>query len=292
MSPRSSSTTLRLSQAKETASKSSSKKRGVFASFFGALRACLNPSDALNDDIQPKTPANGATTASQPKVQRELKPHESASTDAHDEKKLPTPAQEHSSHDHTLEASGSTTLAHTAEDAAAKPLPAPPVVAAPELATPVPVKAFVAPQRDEEIQTISTIPAWSSADDAAPANITSAAVMPPGATLHDLDQHHDQDDGHESSDFTDEDDHEIEDAPLNEEDDVDRIIQAGGLGIPIGPDGKPQPLLPPLYPEHTGRKCLVLDLDETLVHSSFKPLANRASTFVFTSRHIDQRLPS
>lgn len=29
-------------------------------------------------------------------------------------------------------------------------------------------------------------------------------------------------------------------------------------------------LLPPISPEHSGRKCLVLDLDETLVHSSFK----------------------
>ncbi|KAI7573699.1 hypothetical protein KC343_g23488, partial [Hortaea werneckii] len=31
-------------------------------------------------------------------------------------------------------------------------------------------------------------------------------------------------------------------------------------------------LLPPIKPEHRGRKCLVLDLDETLVHSSFKIL--------------------
>ncbi|TDZ33262.1 Phosphatase PSR1 [Colletotrichum spinosum] len=31
-------------------------------------------------------------------------------------------------------------------------------------------------------------------------------------------------------------------------------------------------LLPPIAPEHKGRKCLVLDLDETLVHSSFKVL--------------------
>lgn len=29
-------------------------------------------------------------------------------------------------------------------------------------------------------------------------------------------------------------------------------------------------LLPPMRPEHKGRKCLILDLDETLVHSSFK----------------------
>ncbi len=35
-------------------------------------------------------------------------------------------------------------------------------------------------------------------------------------------------------------------------------------------DGMPQPLLPPIAPHHAGRKCLVLDLDETLVHSSFR----------------------
>jgi len=34
------------------------------------------------------------------------------------------------------------------------------------------------------------------------------------------------------------------------------------------------PLLPPLSMELAGRKCLVLDLDETLVHSSFKPIPN------------------
>ncbi|ETO27314.1 carboxy-terminal domain RNA polymerase II polypeptide A small phosphatase 2, partial [Reticulomyxa filosa] len=31
-------------------------------------------------------------------------------------------------------------------------------------------------------------------------------------------------------------------------------------------------LLPPLSPENKGKRCLVLDLDETLVHSSFKPI--------------------
>jgi len=34
------------------------------------------------------------------------------------------------------------------------------------------------------------------------------------------------------------------------------------------------PLLPPPSLELAGRKCLVLDLDETLVHSSFKPIPN------------------
>lgn len=32
-------------------------------------------------------------------------------------------------------------------------------------------------------------------------------------------------------------------------------------------------LLPPMTPENAGKKCLVLDLDETLVHSSFQPTA-------------------
>ena len=38
----------------------------------------------------------------------------------------------------------------------------------------------------------------------------------------------------------------------------------------IAPSDKQRWLLPPLQPDFKGRKCLVLDLDETLVHSSFK----------------------
>ncbi|KAG2345546.1 NIF-domain-containing protein [Suillus weaverae] len=52
----------------------------------------------------------------------------------------------------------------------------------------------------------------------------------------------------------------------------DTLILNGGTGIPIGPDGEPHPLLPPVSSRHKGRKCLVLDLDETLVHSSFGSL--------------------
>ncbi|KAG5645184.1 hypothetical protein DXG03_006702 [Asterophora parasitica] len=59
---------------------------------------------------------------------------------------------------------------------------------------------------------------------------------------------------------------------LSEEDDEERLIMNGGAGIPIGPDGIPKPLLPPISPKHAGRKCLILDLDETLVHSSFKSI--------------------
>ena len=38
----------------------------------------------------------------------------------------------------------------------------------------------------------------------------------------------------------------------------------------VSPTEKQSWLLPPIRPEHHGKKCLVLDLDETLVHSSFK----------------------
>lgn len=48
----------------------------------------------------------------------------------------------------------------------------------------------------------------------------------------------------------------------------------GGVGRSVSnatvPNEKQQSLLPPLQPRFKGKKCLVLDLDETLVHSSFK----------------------
>lgn len=50
------------------------------------------------------------------------------------------------------------------------------------------------------------------------------------------------------------------------------IIEAGS--------SQPEPqkwLLPPITAEHKGKKCLVLDLDETLVHSSFKVRLIRTS---------------
>lgn len=100
--------------------------------------------------------------------------------------------------------------------------------------------------------------------------VTSGAVQAPGSTgdssalydhLHKIHQTEDSDGG--SFD-------EFEGPSLDEEDEEARLIRNGGSGIPIGPDGKLRPLLPPILSEHIGRKCLVLDLDETLVHSSFK----------------------
>ncbi|SLM37958.1 NLI interacting factor [Lasallia pustulata] len=45
-----------------------------------------------------------------------------------------------------------------------------------------------------------------------------------------------------------------------------------GLSSVVTPNEKQQWLLPPIQPRFHGKKCLVLDLDETLVHSSFKIL--------------------
>ncbi|GBG58934.1 hypothetical protein CBR_g24286 [Chara braunii] len=46
-------------------------------------------------------------------------------------------------------------------------------------------------------------------------------------------------------------------------------------GMPMSiPSSPSQGLMPPMRPEDVGKKTLVLDLDETLVHSSFKPIPN------------------
>jgi RNA polymerase II subunit A small phosphatase-like protein len=50
---------------------------------------------------------------------------------------------------------------------------------------------------------------------------------------------------------------------------ADRNVD-GSVNSREGSDSVQKWLLPPMRPEHRGRKCLVLDLDETLVHSSFK----------------------
>jgi carboxy-terminal domain RNA polymerase II polypeptide A small phosphatase len=49
-----------------------------------------------------------------------------------------------------------------------------------------------------------------------------------------------------------------------------QIAHHEGSPVREGPDGGQKWLLPPTKPEMVGKKCLVLDLDETLVHSSFK----------------------
>jgi RNA polymerase II subunit A small phosphatase-like protein len=47
-------------------------------------------------------------------------------------------------------------------------------------------------------------------------------------------------------------------------------VQNEEVAAPEPAEQKQQWLLPPIAPRFQGKKCLVLDLDETLVHSSFK----------------------
>ncbi|KAJ7084323.1 NIF-domain-containing protein [Mycena belliarum] len=102
--------------------------------------------------------------------------------------------------------------------------------------------------------------------------LTSGAVQPPGSTGELIARTHTRDSSEDSDGTSFTDDEGDDRRALDEQAQEERLIRNGGSGIPIGPDGKPKPLLPPIAPEHIGRKCLVLDLDETLVHSSFKPI--------------------
>jgi hypothetical protein len=96
----------------------------------------------------------------------------------------------------------------------------------------------------------------------------------------------------------------VDDEPIAEEweDDEQRLIRQGGNGIPIGEvcpipfaphlcglmavkDGTPRPLLPAISSQYLGRKCLVLDLDETLVHSSLRVRAIQSSWLHICSRN-------
>ncbi|KAI0295856.1 HAD-like domain-containing protein [Multifurca ochricompacta] len=110
-----------------------------------------------------------------------------------------------------------------------------------------------------------------------PGGVTSSAVVPPGSTAEEVAQlriqlAHDSSSGDESDGTSFTEDEEVEDVPgIDEvEDDEDRLILNGAQEYRL--DGVPRPLLPPISPQHAGRKCLVLDLDETLVHSSFKSI--------------------
>ncbi|KAG1746579.1 HAD-like domain-containing protein [Suillus paluster] len=87
------------------------------------------------------------------------------------------------------------------------------------------------------------------------AGATSGAVQPPGSSALGAD--------------SDEDVQALIDQLSNED---AMLIKNGGAGIPIGPNGVPRPLLPPIAPRDAGKKCLVLDLDETLVHSNFRAI--------------------
>ncbi|CDR99241.1 hypothetical protein [Sporisorium scitamineum] len=95
-------------------------------------------------------------------------------------------------------------------------------------------------------------------------DVMSGAVVPPGASFVTAD------DARKSRASSLEDEDYLTDDQTEEQ----RLIMQGGIGIPLDEFGNPSPLLPSIGTLDTGRKCLVLDLDETLVHSSFKMIQN------------------
>ncbi|KAG6830803.1 hypothetical protein H0H92_014652 [Tricholoma furcatifolium] len=225
-------------------------------SFFARLIRVLVPCVSSSDDTHPIEPIDTASLAGS-------------------KEKQPSPSFEHPVPPPT---------AQVVQDPA--PL-APPVVAdSPNLTTPEPVSVIpIEPSPDAEVPIQPTPP---SPPHILPLDetegVTSGAVQAPGSTggspklenkRHSEDSappsnaSNSNEEDSEGTSFTEDEDID----GLDEmEDDEDRLIMNGGAGIPIGPDGKPNPLLPPIAPQHAGRKCLILDLDETLVHSSFKSI--------------------
>ncbi|KAK0455082.1 NIF-domain-containing protein [Armillaria borealis] len=150
-------------------------------------------------------------------------------------------------------------------------IPSPEVKAPEQTLTDVP-SALPPPKADPPTDTQDTkevilppTPTTHLLPQAETEGMTSGAVVPPGATGGDGDES-------EGTSFTEDEDMDDVNNADELEDEEERLIINGGAGIPIGPDGVPKPLLPPIAPQHVGRKCLVLDLDETLVHSSFKSI--------------------
>ncbi|KAF8224957.1 NIF-domain-containing protein [Tricholoma matsutake] len=150
--------------------------------------------------------------------------------------------------------------------------------------TPLPEISVTSPQAPQNHLLIpSTPPPSQLLPLSETEGVTSGAVQPPGSTGDspvqlETSQNRDSTvpsngtgEGEESegTSFTEDEDMDgLDDL----EDDEEKLIMDGGAGIPIGPDGNPKPLLPLISPQQNGRKCLILDLDETLVHSSFKSI--------------------
>ncbi|KAL8284195.1 hypothetical protein RQP46_004944 [Phenoliferia psychrophenolica] len=170
--------------------------------------------------------------------------------------------------------------------------------------TPVAPAATTTPAQDAEESALDTATvaannsrAGATLSQEETEGVTSGAVMPPGketpakgrrrrsgkggpeSLITSVPEPGQRQVQHDSDD-SDEDASGSEDDEDDEEDEEQGLIARGGVGIPIGEDGLPHPLLNELAPELKGRKCLVLDLDETLVHSSFKQMVHQADYVV------------
>ncbi|QRV94212.1 NLI interacting factor-like phosphatase [Ceratobasidium sp. AG-Ba] len=227
----------RASSPKQSKSKKK-KQNGFWASLKAALIPCAAPSSAhpIDEDLAPSEPP------AIPMAEREK-----GAPSATVSEKQPALAADSHTADPTSSTATSTTVAEH------KP------AIAPLVPVPVPVSP---PAEPEEVVPPSPKPQLLSQEESE--GMLSGSVQAPGSTG----APESESEGEASITDGEESHKELEDPDA--EDEEERLIMMGGAGIPIGPDGQPKPLLPPLAPAHAGRKCLVLDLDETLVHSSFK----------------------
>ncbi|KAL7281766.1 hypothetical protein ACG7TL_005086 [Trametes sanguinea] len=243
-------------------------KGGLLSKLFRVLVPCVGPSSRAHpidvDEKRPGTEAppspsktNDASTSAL-KEKQEAKEAEALPPAPQDQ------PQQHQQSSSEATATGAETSANAA-DASAE--------------IPPPLQPIEIPQTDDPNVIVPPTPTKTLPLEETE-GVTSGAVQPPGSSGGDSIRDHsrrssrnmaDESDG--STSYTEDEDLD-EGTPMDDiEDEEERLIMNGGAGIPIGPDGVPRPLLPPVSPKHAGRKCLVLDLDETLVHSSFKAIS-------------------
>ncbi|KAG9094159.1 hypothetical protein FRC06_011101 [Ceratobasidium sp. 370] len=224
---------------KQSKPKKKRKQHGFWASLKAALIPCAAPSSAhpIDEDTVVNQPAAISST------EREK---DQPSPSAVSEKPTVAPTESHSADPTASTVTGTTVVPEQHRPTVVPPVP-----------VPVPVSP---PAEPDDVVPPSPKPQLLSQEESE--GMLSGSVQAPGSTG--------VPETESEGSLTDDEDvaKEIEDQEA--EDDEERLIMQGGAGIPIGPDGQPKPLLPPLAPSHAGRKCLVLDLDETLVHSSFK----------------------
>ncbi|KAI0645586.1 HAD-like domain-containing protein [Trametes meyenii] len=239
-------------------------KDGLLAKLFRVLVPCVSPSSRAHpvdvDEKRPSEQAPPSPSKTNDASSSALKEKQAAK----EAEELPPAPQEHPEHPADAAPNGAETSARGAGTSAEIPPPLQPI----EI-----------PQTDDPNVLVPPTPTKTLPLEETE-GVTSGAVQPPGSTGGDSIRDHSRrnsrdlgEDSDGSTSFTEDEDLD-EGTPMDEiEDEEERLIMQGGAGIPIGPDGVPRPLLPPLSPKHAGRKCLVLDLDETLVHSSFKAIS-------------------
>ncbi|KAG8747830.1 hypothetical protein FRC10_011276 [Ceratobasidium sp. 414] len=229
----------RASSPKQSKPKKKKKHHGFWASLKAALIPCAAPSSAHPIDEDSVTNQPAAISATE---REKGQPSPSAVS----EKPAVSPTESHSVDPTVSNVTGTTVVPEQH-----RPTVAPLI--------PVPVPASP-PTEPEEVVPPSPKPQLLSQEESE--GMLSGSVQAPGSTG--------VPETESEGSLTDDEEEGKEPEDQDAEDDEERLIMQGGAGIPIGPDGQPKPLLPPLAPSHAGRKCLVLDLDETLVHSSFK----------------------